>query len=65
MGHQVPSPYNGSSGFIILKAALIDGCQVWLMFHAFKDAHSLPWVYLMEETDLELPICPGDHFLSS
>lgn len=41
------------------------GVKVWLMFHAFKDAHSLPWAYLMEETDLELLICPGDHFLSS
>lgn len=25
------------------------GVKVWLMFHAFKDAHCLPWAYLMEE----------------
>lgn len=47
MGHQVPSPYNGRTDFIILKAALIDGCQVWLMFHAFKNVYSLLWVCLM------------------
>ena len=47
MGHQVPPPYYGGTDFIILKAALIDGCQVWLMFHAFKNVYSLSWVYLM------------------
>lgn len=47
MGYQVSSPYNGSTDFIILKAALIDGCQVWLMFHALKNVYSLAWMYLI------------------
>lgn len=65
MGHQALSPYNGSRGFIFLKAALIDGCQVWLVFHAFKDVHSLPPSAFNGGDRLKLPIDPGDRFPSS
>lgn len=41
-GSSSSPPYYGSTDFIILKAALIDGCQVWLMFHAFKTGVPTP-----------------------
>lgn len=62
MGHQVPSPYNGSTDLIILKAALIDGCQVWCMFHAFKNVYSLSWLYLICRRQTESCLCAWEIF---